>query len=142
MFRTLKNKKGFTLVEILVVVIIVAILAAIAVPIYMRYVEKARSTEAQSAISSLRTAYRIYRQTFGSTEGYTIEDALKDARLGNATEKRWEFEVIGNPPKRYVATSTAEFPAGEGHQVMYDEDEAAYHGYGIDTWTDEEEETE
>ena len=72
MLKTFKNKKGFTLVEILVVVIIVAILAAIAVPIYMRYVEKARSTEAQSAISSIRTAYRIHRQTYGTTENYSI----------------------------------------------------------------------
>ncbi|MDD3049715.1 MAG: prepilin-type N-terminal cleavage/methylation domain-containing protein [Candidatus Cloacimonetes bacterium] len=139
MFKSLNNQKGFTLVEILVVVIIVAILAAIAVPTYMRYVEQARSSEAQAALSSIRTAFRIYRQTYGTTEGYQVEDALKDAKLGNATEKRWTFEAIGNPPNRYVATSTADFPAGEGKQVMYDEKEAKFHGYGIDEWTDEQE---
>ena len=140
MFNKLKNQKGFSLIELLVVVVIIAILAAIAVPIYMSYVRKARATEAQSAIAALRSAYRVYYQTYGTTESYSIEDAMKDAKLGNATDKNWEFEVLGNPPKRYIATSTADFPQGEGKQVWYDVEEAAYHGYGIDPDEDEDEE--
>ncbi len=127
-----KNQKGFSLIELLVVVVIIAILAAIAVPIYMSYVNKARATEAQSAIAAIRSAFRVQYQTFGTTEGYTVDDALLDAKLGTATEKNWEFEVIGNPPTKYVATSTSDFPAGEGKQVWYDVEEALYHGYGID----------
>ncbi|MBN1949393.1 MAG: prepilin-type N-terminal cleavage/methylation domain-containing protein [Candidatus Cloacimonetes bacterium] len=140
MFRSLKNQKGFSLIELLVVVVIIAILAAIAVPIYMSYVRKARATEAQSAIAALRSAYRVYYQTYGTTENYTIDDAKKDAKLGQATEKHWEFEVIGNPPQKYVATSTADFPQGEGKQVWYDVQEAQYHGYGIDEDEDQDEE--
>ena len=139
MFNKLKNQKGFSLIELLVVVVIIAILAAIAVPIYMSYVRKARATEAQSAIAALRSAYRVYYQTYGSTENYSIEKAMTDAKLGKATEKNWEFEVVGNPPKKYVATSTADFPQGEGKQVWYDVDEAEYHGYGIDNIEEEEE---
>jgi prepilin-type N-terminal cleavage/methylation domain-containing protein len=133
-----KNQKGFSLIELLVVVVIIAILAAIAVPIYMSYVNKARATEAQSAIAGIRSAYRVQYQTFGTTEGYAIEDALMDSKLGNATEKNWEFEVIGNPPSKYIATSTSDFPAGEGKQVWYDVEEASYHGYGIDKEEQEE----
>ncbi len=140
MFKKLKNQKGFSLVELLVVVIIIAILAAIAVPIYMSYVQKARATEAQSAIAAIRSAYRVEYQTYGTTENYTVEDAMKDAKLGKATEKHWEIEVVGNPPKRYTATSTAEFPEGEGKTVWYDVDDAEYHGYGIDEEIEEEEE--
>lgn len=132
MFKQLKNQKGFSLIELLVVVVIIAILAAIAVPIYMSYVRKARATEAQSAIAAIRSTYRVYYQTYGTTENYTIDDAMKDAKLGNATEKNWEFEIVGNPPKKYIGTTTAEFPQGEGKQVWYDVEEAEYHGYGID----------
>jgi prepilin-type N-terminal cleavage/methylation domain-containing protein len=139
MLMKFKNQKGFSLIELLVVVVIIAILAAIAVPIYMSYVNKARATEAQSAIAAIRSAYRVQYQTYGTTEGYTVDDALIDAKLGNATEKNWEFEVIGNPPSKYIATSTSEFPAGEGKQVWYDVEDALYHGYGIDQ---EENETE
>ena len=138
MLKNIRNQKGFTLIEILVVVIIVAILAAIAVPRYLRYVERSRSTEAQTAISTIRKAYDVQIQTTGSTEGFTLEQAQKEARLGTSTLKNWKFEVTGNPPKRYIATSTAEFAGGEGKQVWYDVDEAKFHGYGVDSWTDPE----
>jgi len=140
MFKILKNQKEISLIELLVVVVIIAILAAIAVPIYMSYVRQAYSTEAQSAIAALRQTYRVHYQTYGSTTDYDIEQALDDTNLGNRTEKNWEFEVTGNPPKKYMATSTAEFPQGEGKQVWYDVEEAEYHGYGIDDDDTEEEE--
>ncbi len=138
MFQNLKNEKGFSLIELLVVVVIIAILAAIAVPIYMSYVKTARATEAQTAIAALRSAYRVHLQTYGGTENYSVEDAKKDAKLGRATELNWDFEVVGNPPKKYIATSTSEFPQGEGKQVWYDVDEAKFHGYGIDEEEDED----
>lgn len=138
MSKFLKNSKGFTLVEILVVVIIVAILAAIAVPIYLRYVERARATEAQTAINAIRTAYRVHRQTYGSTDNYALEDALQDSRLGRSTLENWTFEVVGNPPTQYIATSTSEFGGGEGHQVIYVVEDARFYGYGIDRYSDEE----
>jgi len=135
MLRKMKNQKGFTLIEILVVVIIVAILAAFAVPRYLRYVEKSRSTEAQTAIRAIRTAYDVFVQTNGTSEGYSIDLAKKDARLGQSTLLHWNFEVVGNPPKKYIATSTADFASGEGKQVWYDSEESKFHGYGVDSWT-------
>lgn len=135
MLRKLKNQKGFTLVEILVVVIIVAILAAIAVPIYMRYVERSRSSEAQTAINTLRKAYQVYMTTNSTTQDFTIEKAMKEADLGESTLKHWKFEVTGNPPKKYIATSTEDFPGGPDKQVWYDVTEAKFHGYGVDQFT-------
>lgn len=94
--------------------------------------EEELSTEAQYAIAALRQTYRFHFQTYGSTTDYDIEAALKDAMLGNRAEKNWDFEVMGNPPLKYIATSTADFSAGEGKQVWFDVEEAKYHGYGID----------
>ncbi|MEA1973908.1 MAG: prepilin-type N-terminal cleavage/methylation domain-containing protein [Candidatus Cloacimonadota bacterium] len=142
MFQQKKNQKGFSLIELLVVVVIIAILAAIAVPIYMSYVKKARSTEAQSAIAAIRQAYRAEYNQYGNTDDYTIEEAQKDVKLGKSTERNWEFEIIGNPPTKYIANSTAEFAEGEGKQVTYDVDEAMFHGYGIDEDSSSEDEVE
>jgi prepilin-type N-terminal cleavage/methylation domain-containing protein len=136
MLSILKKQKGFTLIEILVVVIIVAILAALAVPRYLRYVEKSRSTEAQTAISAIRKTYDVYMQTNGSTADFTIERAMKETKLGESTVKNWKFDVTGNPPKKFIATSTEDFPGGADKQVWYDVDEAKFHGYGVDQWTD------
>ncbi len=46
MLNLRKNKKGFTLLEILIVLVILAVLAGLAIPAYQSAVEKSRAQEA------------------------------------------------------------------------------------------------
>ena len=51
-FRIKPNQKGFTMIELMVVVVIVAILAAIAVPQYDKYMLRAAMSEADTNIAA------------------------------------------------------------------------------------------
>jgi prepilin-type N-terminal cleavage/methylation domain-containing protein len=61
-FRRKPGQKGFTMIELMVVVIIVAILAAIAIPLYGRYVKNSRTTEATGRIGEILTAAKAFAQ--------------------------------------------------------------------------------
>ncbi|MFH0839147.1 MAG: prepilin-type N-terminal cleavage/methylation domain-containing protein, partial [Candidatus Omnitrophota bacterium] len=50
------SKRGFTLLEVLMVVIIIGVLATLAIPQYTKTVEKARAAEAYSNLGTIRKA--------------------------------------------------------------------------------------
>lgn len=59
------NQKGFTLIELMIVVAIIGILAAVALPQYQSYVQKSKFAETISAVNNVKTAF----QQFGLVEG-------------------------------------------------------------------------
>lgn len=61
-------KKGFTLVELLMVVIIIGILVTIAVPQYLKAVEKSKIGKARGVMDAIRKAELMYR---GEMDSYT-----------------------------------------------------------------------
>jgi type IV pilus assembly protein PilE len=60
------QKKGFTLIELMVTVAIIAILALIAIPSYTRYITKSNRSEALNALLLIQTHQEKYRTTHTS----------------------------------------------------------------------------
>lgn len=55
----MKNNKGFTLIELMIVITIIGVLAAVAIPMYQDYITKSRVTAAFHEIASGKSSYEL-----------------------------------------------------------------------------------
>jgi general secretion pathway protein G len=76
MYRTRSIQKGFTLVEILIVVIILGILAAIVIPQFTNASEDARKSSLTSQLQTLRSQVELYK--LQHRDNYPTDDGLVD----------------------------------------------------------------
>ena len=81
----MKSRKGFTLIELMIVVVIVGILAAIIIPLLLSRVEKAKYSEGKAIAGQIATAVRAYVAEYGAPTGgalvLTTDLGFKDHEL-------------------------------------------------------------
>ena len=85
---SLVNKKGFTLIEMLVVVLIIGILAAIALPQYELSVEKTRASQALVALRSLKDS--MEREKLARGQYPTV---IEDIDITVPANQYWTFSI-------------------------------------------------
>jgi type IV pilus assembly protein PilA len=79
------RRKGFTLVELMVVILIVGILAAVAIPLMQGRIDKAKWSEANATAGTIRTAVRAYAaETSIATAQGLIGNDLSDGGTQSA----------------------------------------------------------
>ena len=112
-YWTGKNKiKGFTLIEVMIVVVIISILAAIAYPAYTQYIKSARRADAKTALLDLASRQERYfstRNVYAGTPnllGYSGSVFPIDVLTGSQAYYKLDIN-LGTPPTSYSATATA-----------------------------------
>lgn len=86
-------QKGFTLIELMIVVAITGILAAVAIPTYQNYTQRAQMSEALTMTAALKTAISEYAQINGV---YPSTTKLQDLGLDRIQGTYGSAEVGGS----------------------------------------------
>ena len=136
-----RNKKGFTLIELMIVVAIIGILAAIAIPNFLKFQAKSKQSEAKTNLKAVYTAETSY---FGENNTYSSFGNVNWEPVGSS---RYMFSVDGGATTLGAAaaalgaavpdwTDSALLPAGGPPFLNFS---AAANGNidndsGVDTW--------
>ncbi len=102
------NKKGFTLIELMIVVAIIGILAAIAIPNFLTYQCKAKQSEAKSNLGAIRVSQEAY---FAEYDNYGAAIATIGYQTKGAV--RYAYSIAGANSTGFQATATGLIDTGD-----------------------------
>ena len=124
------NSKGFTLIELMIVVAIIGILAAIAIPNFIRYQLRSKTTEAKVVMGGIKTSQESFRAEYDNYAPIAVtpgtQPGTTKANWGGATcatactrqssQLCSQFACIGYSPSGqvYYQYQTARTAAGAG----------------------------
>ena len=102
MLSRLRNRKGFTLIELMIVVAIIGILAAIAIPNFLKFQAKSKQSEAKTNLKAILTAETSY---FGEYNTYGLFSTVNWAPVG--TRQLYAYFIADGTTPEFNSTPIA-----------------------------------
>ncbi|MFP4596622.1 MAG: Tfp pilus assembly protein FimT/FimU [Persicimonas sp.] len=147
MLKKIRDNKGFTLVELMIVVAIIGILAAIAIPAFIKYIKRSKASEAPGIVKKMQDGAKgyfesdqVYNDAENSAEPW--HDANKKGTIVEFQDKTFpggtgsdaSFETMANYPfggaKSQDFNDLADTALAASNKLNLELSDPMYFGYG------------
>jgi type IV pilus assembly protein PilA len=134
MFKQLKGQKGFTLIELMIVVAIIGILAAIAIPNFLTYQLKSRQAEAKTNLQAIKTSEIAFQAERGCYIGITAAGVVVPAPALKTAPFTWGAGAVATVPALGWCVAGGTF-AGVFTDIGFKATGNVMYLYGVDATT-------
>ena len=134
MLKQLKGQKGFTLIELMIVVAIIGILAAIAIPNFLTYQLKSRQAEAKTNLQAMKTSEVAFQAERGCYIGIALEGVVAPAGGAKTVPVAWGIGLPPTAPGALWCQAAGVF-AGTFADIGFKATGNVMYRYGVDATT-------